>query len=76
MRHSESESFTKEAINTTSGLGRLSIHWTLSLMLGNHFPFLKIRTINLHTPKLGLNLANPVFLFMRSSIAESEIHIL
>jgi hypothetical protein len=45
------------------------------MMLDNHPAFFQIRSIDLDTSKLGLNLSNPVFLFMGCSIAESEIHV-
>jgi len=42
----------------------------------DHHPLLRIRSINLHTPKLRLNLPNPLLLLMRRCIAENKIHVL
>lgn len=53
-----------------------SLALNLLSMPNNHVPFLRIRPINLHTSELGLDLPDPLLLFMRRCVPKYKIHIL
>jgi hypothetical protein len=77
QRGSYESSLSKAAVRfiCSSNVSRLGIQLLLVLDI-SYAPLLQIVPINLHAPKLGLNLPDPILFLMGCSIAKCYIHIL